>query len=343
MDAVVGLFRDKQSWLMERILGYATEHGYVRYTSTLPEAWRRSIAGLTEALATAYSSTGEDFAKIMVDTDWNHDPVTRFGVEQARKHRERGISLGMFLGLFIYYRQTYQDCMREFIPPGAERDRLEHLVVRFFDRMSAAFCVAWAQSEDETVMTGMSSMLRAMTNEKNRYLTFFESVTAPVIFVDSSGVIEDLNSAAARLVKANAKPGQEYYAIEPENASGRLFGKQVADVFPWLAELVRIGLGTGDSPTEREVSFSGPLGERHFVAVLSTQPDVSGKAADFSLILYEKTQERQTRELVTRAKEELDLPTILRLRRNRKKRCRRRRSAVGKRKRNQDCFEEIGP
>ena len=306
MDAVVRLFREKQSWLMERILGYATEHGYVRYTSTLLEAWRNSIAGLTEALATALSSTREDFAKITVDTDWNHDPVTRFSVEEARKHRERGVSLGMFLGLFIYYRQTYQDCMREFLPPGEERVRLEHLVVRLFDRMGAAFCVEWAQSKDETVMAGMSSMLRAVTNEKNRYLTFFESVTAPVIFVDSSGAIEDLNSAAARLVNADARPGQEYYAVESENMSGRLFGKQVADIFPWLAELVRIGLGTADSPTEREVSFFGSLGERHFMAVLNTQPDVSGKAADFSLILYEKTQERQTRELVTRAKEELE-------------------------------------
>jgi PAS domain S-box-containing protein len=306
MDAVVRLFREKQSWLMERILGYATEHGYARHTSTLLEAWRHSIAGLTEALATALSSTGEDFAKITVDTDWNHDPVTRFSVEEARKHRERGVPLGMFLGLFIYYRQTYQDCMREFLPPGAERDRLEHLVVRLFDRMGTAFCVQWAQSKDESVMAGMSSMLRAVTSEKNRYLSFFESVTAPVIFVDSSGSIEDLNSAAARLVKADARPGQEYYAAESENMSGRLFGRQVAEVFPWLAELVRIGLGADDSPTERGVTFSGPLEERHFRAVFSMQPDVSATNAVFSLILYEETEERQTRELVTRAKEELE-------------------------------------
>jgi len=306
MDKVISLFREKQSWLMERILGYATEHGYARHTSTLLEAWRHSIAGLTEALDTALSSTGEDFANITVDTDWSHDPVTRFSIEESRKHRERGVSLGMFLGLFIYYRQTYQDCLREFLPPGAERDRLEHLVVRLFDRMGAAFCVQWAQSKDETVMAGMSSMLRSMTNEKNRYLAFFESVTAPVIFVDSSGAIVDLNSAAARLVNADARPGQEYYTTESGNMSERLTQKQVEDVFPWLAELVRIGLSVDDSPTEREVSLSGPLAERHFRAVFSTQPGVSATAIVFSLILYEETEERQARELVIRAKEELE-------------------------------------
>lgn len=306
MDAVISLFREKQAWLMERILGYAVEHGYARHTSNLLEAWRHSVSGLTEALATALSSTGDDFARITVDTDWSHDPVTRFSVEEARRHRERGVSLGMFLGMFIYYRQTYQDCMREFLPPGAERDRSERLVVRLFDRMGAAFCVQWAQSKDEVVMAGMSSMLRTMTDEKNRYLAFFESVTAPVIFVDSSGAIEDLNSAAARLVNEDARPGQEYYAIDSENMSARLVGKQVADVFPWLAELVRIGLGVDDSPVEREVSFSGPLAERYFRAVFSMQPDVSAAAAVFSLILYEETQERQIRELVTRAKEELE-------------------------------------
>jgi PAS domain S-box-containing protein len=306
MDGFVQLLRDKQPWLMERILGYATEHGYVRYTSNLLEAWRLSIAGLTEAIAAALSDPGGYSTAIMVDTDWNEDPVTRFGVTEARKHRERGIPLGMFLGLFIDYRQSYRDCVREFYPPGSDRDRLDQLVVSLFDRMGTAFCVHWTQSKDEAVMANMASTLRDMTNEKNRYLNFFESVACPVIFINGSGLIDDLNSAAGRLVNSDVRPGQEYYAVQTESQSESLHGKLLEDVFPWLEELMRSVLTHGDLPKECDVSFSGPQGIRYYHAVLNRQPDVLAQATGYSLVLHDETEGRQVREFVIRAKEELE-------------------------------------
>lgn len=41
---------DSEEILMEKILKYAKENNYAKYTSTLKEAWRLSISGLSEAL-----------------------------------------------------------------------------------------------------------------------------------------------------------------------------------------------------------------------------------------------------------------------------------------------------
>ena len=110
-------FRDliagHEEWLMARILGYAQAQGYAQYTSTLQEAWRLSISGLSKALLAAIGENHTDL-ELNPDDKFVGDPMAEFGVLEARLHRERGVNLGMFLGLMKYYRQTYKDLVREF-------------------------------------------------------------------------------------------------------------------------------------------------------------------------------------------------------------------------------------
>jgi len=175
MNTLVELFADKQVWLMERILKYAKAHGYSRYTSTLVEAWRISIAGLSAAIAEGFLILGAGKLDISVDTSWTDDPVARFALEEARRHRERGIPLGMFLGFFTYYRQAYQDVIREFLPPGEERDLQEQAIIRLFDRMSVAFCVEWAALGGQKAQDDMAATLRETINEKIVTLHFLKA------------------------------------------------------------------------------------------------------------------------------------------------------------------------
>lgn len=44
------LLKDNEEWLMHRILHYAKKMNYTKYTSTLAEAWRISIQGLSEMI-----------------------------------------------------------------------------------------------------------------------------------------------------------------------------------------------------------------------------------------------------------------------------------------------------
>ena len=291
---------------MERILGYARQHGYAAYTSTLVEAWRISIVGLTEAVASAFEISEFPEIELAVHTDWSKDPVSRFGLKEARLHRGRGIELGMFLGLFVYYRQAYQDCVREFLPPGEERDRIEHVLIRLFDRMGTAFCSEWAGVDAGKHKAAMASSLREMTNEKNRYLTFFESLDQPVIFSSYDGVIENLNRAAASLVNEHALHGQDYYSLKAQLSDSSLCGKNVSDIFPWLAEIQRQWLTSHNKPFEKMVELSGSDRKTTLRASINFQPDVSGKFTGVSILLRDETERLKSRERILRAKEELE-------------------------------------
>ncbi|MFA5903897.1 MAG: hypothetical protein WC836_08155 [Desulfobacula sp.] len=50
-EILKNLLEIHEDWLMEQILMYAKKQGYTAYTSTLKEAWRLSVSGLS---ATAY-------------------------------------------------------------------------------------------------------------------------------------------------------------------------------------------------------------------------------------------------------------------------------------------------
>jgi len=50
---------NNEEWLIERILFYAKKQNYVKYTSTLLEAWRLSIAGLSGSILEAIKAYRE--------------------------------------------------------------------------------------------------------------------------------------------------------------------------------------------------------------------------------------------------------------------------------------------
>lgn len=306
MDNLIDLFREHEDWLIERILHYAQEHGYVAYTSTLTEPWRISVAGLTDALASAFGSGESCDWEINANTDWDSDPAVRFGLVEARRHRERGVDIGMFLGLFIYYRQAFLDCLRRFMPEGRERDACEHAVVRLFDRMNTAFCSEWAGPRGRDSEVRLAESLRDMTNEKNRYLTFFESLAHPVIFVARDGTIENLNRAAARLLDENAEHGRDYYACRSMAGVKSMCGEKAVQVFPWLAGALNVGEELSDGTRECFATFPVSGGERVFQAAVSALPDVSEKFAGVSILLQDVTESLKNRDMILKAKEELE-------------------------------------
>ncbi|MET0045753.1 MAG: hypothetical protein ABW100_19810, partial [Candidatus Thiodiazotropha sp. 6PLUC3] len=72
--------------LIELILNYAEQQKYTRYTSTLKEAWRLSIDGLSQSIikALALSDLIPDLGP---DEDFSSDPGAQFGAMEARRHR----------------------------------------------------------------------------------------------------------------------------------------------------------------------------------------------------------------------------------------------------------------
>ncbi|NJB66772.1 signal transduction histidine kinase/CheY-like chemotaxis protein/HPt (histidine-containing phosphotransfer) domain-containing protein [Desulfobaculum xiamenense] len=301
MDDLERLITTSEEWLMERILGYAKERGYVRYTSTLLEAWRLSISGLSGVIVDALRIFGDTPPEFSPEEDYVGDPITAFGVLEARRHRERGVDMGMFLSLLKYYRQSYVDLIELRVPDMASRQRWRSFVIRVFDRLELALVVEWAAKGSDELSNELQAQARIMTNEKNRYLTLFESISTPMFLLDATGTVLNLNSAASELLGRSTRYGAHYYgprgypgsSLDAEDGSG-VIGTPLGDLLPWLGnELRDFRSGAAKAMRfERRVRLDDG-DSRVYLVSFNIMPDVSGKFAGMTVTLGDMTNLRK--------------------------------------------------
>jgi len=278
-------------WLMRRVRDYALERGYTRYTSTLEEAWRISIVGLTDSIASALAISEEPW-ELGPDDNFISDPVAAFGVVEAQKHRSRGVTLEMFMGLMKYYRQGYLDLVRLSFPPLqeyalADSARYARFVERVFDRIEIAFCAEWSRSETvNSAVDELQAANRQMTNEKNKFLTIFESLPIAVFVLDDQRRIVHMNQAGAQMINPCATSGGHYYSCPEERIP-----------FPWLADELSQFRETGD---EKEYEYRiSPDGRDDCWVLARFRPmqDISFKFAGTLVIFKDITERKMAEEM----------------------------------------------
>ncbi len=140
LNRLIDLVSKHEDWILRKVIDYAKVHEYTRYTSTLIEAWRISIHSLSEAMAEVLA-TQEEVPSPSLDDTFNETVIDQFSIAEVRKHRARGVTLGMFLGLVKYYRRGYDDLVREQrLDPAIEHEHLDFRG-RFFDRFEIGYSV----------------------------------------------------------------------------------------------------------------------------------------------------------------------------------------------------------
>lgn len=211
MQQLSDLISRREDWLVDKTIGYAKLYGYTPFTSTLAEAWRVSICGLSGPLIKAL--THYCAPPQLVAGDYAEESITAFGIDAARRHRSRGITIGLFLGLMKYYRQSYLDLLELGELPVERLTCYREFINRFFDRVEIGFCSEWASQSENELILEVREKNRKLTHEKNKYLTIFESLKDPVVLLDSSGHIDNANRAAAELFGGSVVPGTCYYGV----------------------------------------------------------------------------------------------------------------------------------
>jgi len=281
---LVELIATHEDWLMHRVLFYAKGRGYTDYTSTLAEAWRISIKGLSETLISAVRIHGTP-PELCPNENCRDDQIAAFGVQEARRHRARGISLSMFLGLMKYYRQSYIDLVSGSSLEEIEEEPYTLFINRVFDRIEIGFCGEWSAQGDRAQLDELQAANRLMTNEKNKYLTIFESIHEPIFLLDRENQIENLNHAAALLLTGMNIPGSRYYDESPNN-----------QYLSWLGDkLKEIETGTdGESAFDTELETLE--GTRWFHVRLKRMLDVSEKFWGTVVTLGDITKRKQVEE-----------------------------------------------
>ena len=281
------LIAEHEDRLMASILHYALAQGYAAYTSTLVEAWRLSIHGLSKPLLDALGSN-HDTLELSPDEDYTHDAIAAFGILEAKRHRQRGVSIAMFMGLFKYYRQSYLDLLDQGGFNPEEKSWAANYLHRFFDRIELGLCSEWTTSSDAERMTELQTASRLMTNEKNKYLTLFESISQPVILLDADGILDRINQAAARWLQIADNRFYSIDSIDAVNAS--LQGKRYDAIFPWLRGVLE---NLDENRTVVTEHRSIPLNQQQLeIEVLcSAMCDVSRKFNGYVLVLFDRTHE----------------------------------------------------
>lgn len=274
---------DHEDWLMGRILEYAQKRDYTKYTSTLKEAWRLSISGLSKSLVELVQVRGEDL-ELGPEEDYTTDPATQFGIVEAQRHRERGVRLDMFLGLMKYYHQSYHDLIAQSNFKPAEKNQYHTILNRFFDRVEIAFCTTWASFTQDQLINELQVKTRQMTNEKNKYLTIFESLSMPVFIVDTFGKIENMNHAASSIFNTNTVPGAKYYKDHKED----LFFTQE---FPWLKDMYEEFVKGNEIKFSCEKSVG--VQEQYFYVSCCRSLDISGKFLGAIVIIEDITSRKK--------------------------------------------------
>ena len=218
-NALRDLLLSHEDWLIYRVIDYAKTNDYSQYTPTLVSAWRESVAGLRDDLVKALDEHPEPLP-MPADHDYCADPYTAFAVGSARRHRARGVTLALFLGLTKFFRLTFLDLVDKEKWPEAEAHRARELIARYFDRIELAISIDWASLSENEKIAEIQDKNRALANEKDKYLTIFESLEDPVFVFDEQDGIENMNGAAWRLFGVENDPGELYY--RPEGASAAL-------------------------------------------------------------------------------------------------------------------------
>ena len=297
---LIDVLSQNEEFLLERTLQYAIDRGYSAYTSTLKEARRLSISGLSASIIDGlkrYDSVPE----LNPEEDFTKDPVAMFGIVEAQRHKERGVSLNMFLGLLKYYRQTYIESIRsEKLDPGVQNYG-ELFINRIFDRIEIGFCVEWSGSTRDRTIQEMQVNNRMMTNEKNKYLTIFESIPNPVIILNPGGKIDNMNLRAAKFFNETLVPGSQYYCMIRDRqleAEQRFSGSEepidpscyggfyLSKFMPWLKDEIESFYQTDSEEKVFEKSVHHHENNFIFRVRFSKNLDISGKF-DGSIIILE--------------------------------------------------------
>lgn len=276
-----------EEWLMHRVLDYAKRYDYAKYTPTLEEAWRLSIAGLSGALRELLSRKPA-VPELGPDEDYTLDAVASFATREARLHRARGVTIEMFLGLMKYYRQSYLDLVKTAgYPADGERYSLLY-IERFFDRLELGFLREWFSLSDFDALAQLQEANRAIMNEKTKYLTIFESIHNPVLFLNGGGKIENANRAAVDTLFGIENPGYTDYG-----------GHHTLQEAPaWLAVELNNLIESHALEQSFEKTLDSRKGRRIYQILLKKMLDVSQKFEGTIALLNDITDIKRAEETI---------------------------------------------
>ncbi len=292
---LIELLHRQEIGLMERVLYYAREYQFTRYTSTLAEAWRLSVQGLTQTLS-EFTILHPDIPQMKPSDHDLNSPSMRFCIEIVRSHRQRGIPIELFLGLFKYYRRAYKECLMESTLETETQEWCCSYLEGYFDQMEIMISSAWHDTTADEKIQALEAYSRNITNEKNKYLALFGSLPQPVFILDESNLINHMNDAAIHLYKSQSLPGDAYY-----------HSYHVGESLSWIQKELEQMHSENKQYMEFEKQFPNHQNQVWYECKLTRMQDVTHQFLGIMLVLNDITLRKHSEETLRNLSVEDDL------------------------------------
>ncbi len=266
---------DNEEWLIKRILSYARNQGYTVYLPALEEAWRNSVRLLNKPVMdtpSAYFGIPE----LHPHADYFADPYAIYGITEAKRCRETGMSIVMFMGLFKYYRQTYDDLLIHFGFTAEETVMCRTFLKRYFDHVELGFIQEYLGQERAYGADDQSAVTRRLFSEKSLYATVIETIEKPIIVMDKEGAVIYMNASASDFFGGGYHPGTY------------LYGQERPDISPELADEFISFLRSG----MRSRDYAFVYEKRIYRIEIYRMKDISGKFGGAVAMLSDITDKR---------------------------------------------------
>jgi PAS domain S-box-containing protein len=197
----------------------------------------------------------------------------------------------MFLGLMKYYRQSYIELIETSTFKNENKNIITLFINRCFDRIELGYITEWNNKPNEEILNELQFSNRDITNEKNKYLTVFESFFAPIILLDDNNRIINFNLAASKLFTNLYVSGEFYYSQHPSDTAPKEFLDKINQL-----------LISNNSDLSYETYLETNNGKRFFQVLLKKMLDVSDKFKGIVIMLNDLTQRKEIEQHLQSAK-----------------------------------------
>ncbi|MBI5069496.1 MAG: PAS domain-containing protein [Deltaproteobacteria bacterium] len=283
MASLPDLLRESETRIAHRVITRARERGFGPYVPSLERAWLAAVAGLTQAIACAWSRDRRP--RPLPARGPPEGEAVAWAAEESRRHRERGMALPMFLGLVKLYREVVLEVAGD---DGLESSRAVVFLQCFFDAVEIAAVAQWTAPEPAAREAELAGAARRLTLEKEKLAALFESIPHPVLLVEPDGYLSGMNDAAARLF------------LGGEERSGGALLRAPA----WLARRIQPVLAGARAKTSFEEELPVGRGRRRYEVSAERILDVIQKF-DGAVVWLEDVTEKRRMEARLQAAERL--------------------------------------
>ena len=142
LKSYINALKNEEDFMLSRLYKYASEADYTKYTSTKEDDWRMTLKEPSKSLI-SFLENNDNPDKLHVDEEFDKNPAASFGILEARRHRQRGVSHNMFLGLTKLVKQSFIDLVYETSMPPKESRLALDVTHRFFDKFELGFTSEW--------------------------------------------------------------------------------------------------------------------------------------------------------------------------------------------------------